>query len=46
MVGALLKIERENLDKEILIEALNSKKHPLGEEKIPPNGLFLYKVFY
>lgn len=46
MVGALLKIERENLKSEILIEALNSKKHPLGEEKIPPNGLFLFKVFY
>lgn len=46
MVGALLKIEKENLPSEILIEALSSKKHPLGEEKIPPNGLFLFRVFY
>lgn len=46
MVGAILEIERKNLKSEILIEALNVKKHPIGEKKIKSNGLYLYKVLY
>lgn len=46
MVGALLEIERRNLKNEILIEALNSKKHFIGEKKVSSRGLFLYKVLY
>ncbi len=46
IVGALLEIERRNLKSEILIEALNSKKHFIGEKKISSRGLFLYKIIY
>ncbi|MGB9749883.1 MAG: tRNA pseudouridine(38-40) synthase TruA [Caldisericia bacterium] len=46
MVGALLEIEKRNLKSEILIEALNSKKHFISEKKISSKGLFLYKVLY
>lgn len=46
MIGALLEIERKNLKNELLIEALNSKKHYIGEKKVSPKGLFLFKVIY
>jgi tRNA U38,U39,U40 pseudouridine synthase TruA len=46
MVGALLEIERRNLKSDILLEALNSKKHYLGEKKVSSRGLFLFKVLY
>lgn len=46
MVGALLEIERRNLKSDILLEALNSKSHFIGEKKVSSRGLFLYKVIY
>lgn len=46
MVGALLEIERRNLKSDLLIEALNAKKHFIGEKKVSSRGLFLYKVIY
>jgi len=46
MIGALLEIERRNLKSELLIDALNSKKHYLGQKKISSKGLFLFKVIY
>jgi|YelNatPaOPRAMG01_1025707.scaffolds.fasta_scaffold01396_34 tRNA pseudouridine38-40 synthase len=46
MVGALLEIERRNFDSKLLIDALNAKRHFLGEKKLSSRGLFLYKVIY
>jgi len=46
IVGALLEIERRNLNNYLLIEALNSKKHQIAEKKVSSRGLFLYKVIY
>lgn len=46
MVGALLEIERRNLKSDLIIEALITKKHFLGEKKISSRGLFLIKVIY
>jgi len=39
MIGALLEIERKNLKNELLIEALNSKKHYIGEKRVSPRGI-------
>ncbi len=46
IVGTLLEIERRNLKESLIIEALNSKKHPIAEKKVSSRGLFLYKVIF